>query len=552
MHAEHLARSADARTIGEPARRSRHAARSPLLALQSAVGNAVVVQMLRSAGHPGALERDEGAKAGATVQDVLRTAGSPLDEGTRTDMETRLRADFSDVRVHTDSPARESAAQIGARAYTSGNHVVLGEDGGDEHTLLHELGHVIQQRSGRVAGTDRGDGLAVSDPDDRFEREAEANARRVLAGAEPLIREPARSTTATAQEAAVQRYVVVRPGEADYPTLGSRDEEGRERAPGADFFPSQERVGDRYVSADGEPNIRYNGAVPLRISAKRDLAVEDVRYEAKAFFATDKRIGEANERLNGIVGFQRAGSGNHLILRRTRRMLKIKDRTEELTLWQVEPVVTREAGVQRGLDVRLAQRCNEIAEAVTSRRGLEHEGEGRYLAAVNEILGELTSIKASRRQAELERTRNAAIGKLPKPVEAQAYVDHVAGLLQQALRLRENEPEKFVGAARKFGLNRFTPPPKIGDVLMLKAVRGDGRSGAVDFHVAPVIATSGGDHITMENFARHQGGETLSSGDPQWYFQMYGTEQGRQTWHEQWGWENRFRDRLVLSIVLSA
>ncbi|MFJ4436054.1 DUF4157 domain-containing protein [Streptomyces sp. NPDC088923] len=157
-------------------------------------GNAAVVQSLRAAGHPWvqrAAEEDEhrhapGCGHGPAVQrsavhDVLRGAGRPLDAGVRTDMEARLGADFSDVRLHDDAPARASAAEVGARAYTSGSHVVLGDGGGDRHTLAHELTHVIQQRTGPVAGTDNGAGLKVSDPSDRFEREAEANAVRALA-----------------------------------------------------------------------------------------------------------------------------------------------------------------------------------------------------------------------------------------------------------------------------------------------------------------------------------------------------------------------------------
>ncbi|GAA2734367.1 hypothetical protein GCM10010360_25490 [Streptomyces nogalater] len=97
-------------------------------------------------------------------------------------METRLGADFSDVRVHMDAAAQASAADIGARAYTSGSHVVIGAAGGDKHTLAHELTHVIQQRQGPVAGTDNGDGLSVSDPGDHFEQQAEANARRAMSG----------------------------------------------------------------------------------------------------------------------------------------------------------------------------------------------------------------------------------------------------------------------------------------------------------------------------------------------------------------------------------
>ncbi|WP_280670603.1 MULTISPECIES: DUF4157 domain-containing protein [unclassified Kitasatospora] len=114
------------------------------------------------------------------MHDVLRSGGRPLDSATRTDMESRLGADFADVRLHTDTAARASAAEVGARAYTSGSHVVIGEGGGDSHTLAHELTHVIQQRAGSVAGTDNGAGLRVSDPSDRFEREAESNARRVM------------------------------------------------------------------------------------------------------------------------------------------------------------------------------------------------------------------------------------------------------------------------------------------------------------------------------------------------------------------------------------
>ncbi|MFJ9461090.1 DUF4157 domain-containing protein [Kitasatospora sp. NPDC101447] len=151
------------------------------LALQRTIGNAAVtrlVQQRRATG--GSADQDELPLQRSLVHQVLRTAGRPLDGSTRRDMESRLGADFSDVRLHTGSTADASAAEIGARAFTSGNHVVLGAGGGDRHTLAHELTHVIQQRRGPVAGTDRGDGLRVSDPSDRYEREAEANAVRAL------------------------------------------------------------------------------------------------------------------------------------------------------------------------------------------------------------------------------------------------------------------------------------------------------------------------------------------------------------------------------------
>lgn len=177
MRARETARPADgeragrvpARGAASPSSAEGSMSAQDIRALQRSAGNAAVVR---------AVQR-------SSVHDVLRGGGRPLDTGTRTDMEARLGADFSDVRVHDDSAAKASAAEVGARAYTSGNHVVIGDGGADRHTLAHELTHVIQQRQGPVAGTDNGSGLKVSDPSDRFEREAEANAHRVLSGPAP-------------------------------------------------------------------------------------------------------------------------------------------------------------------------------------------------------------------------------------------------------------------------------------------------------------------------------------------------------------------------------
>lgn len=137
-------------------------------------------------GHAGQAEEQR-----SPVHDVISSGGSPLDTDTRTDMESRMGADFSDVRVHHDSAAHESAKGVGAHAYTVGNNVVFQRDAYDpgspqgRTTLAHELTHVIQQRNGPVEGTEAPGGIRVSDPSDRFEREAVANADRVLSDPAP-------------------------------------------------------------------------------------------------------------------------------------------------------------------------------------------------------------------------------------------------------------------------------------------------------------------------------------------------------------------------------
>jgi hypothetical protein len=163
-----------------------------LRAVQGGAGNSVAAAMIARRARPAAAPEETApgrhehrGPADTGVHQVLRSAGSPLPGPLRQDMEARFGTDFSDVRLHTGKAAADSARSVGARAYTSGSHVVIGDGGGDRHTLAHELTHVVQQRRGPVSGTDHGDGLRISDPSDRFEREAEANAHRVLSAPAP-------------------------------------------------------------------------------------------------------------------------------------------------------------------------------------------------------------------------------------------------------------------------------------------------------------------------------------------------------------------------------
>jgi uncharacterized protein DUF4157 len=162
--------------------------------LQKTAGNATVTA---------ALEEQEPS----LVRDVVGSGGgSPLDRDTRSFMESRLGADFSDVRVHTDGKATESARSVQAHAYTVGNDVVFQSDkyapesDSGQRMLAHELTHVVQQRSGPVAGTPAPGGIQVSHPSDSFEQAAETSAERVMSSATPSVE----SQTAAAP-AAVQR-----------------------------------------------------------------------------------------------------------------------------------------------------------------------------------------------------------------------------------------------------------------------------------------------------------------------------------------------------------
>lgn len=85
------------------------------------------------------------------VYRVLHSPGVPMDTATRRAMESYLRADLGDIRLHIDSQAAESAEAIHALAYAFGNHIVFGPglylpgEPTGKRILVHELTHALQQ-----------------------------------------------------------------------------------------------------------------------------------------------------------------------------------------------------------------------------------------------------------------------------------------------------------------------------------------------------------------------------------------------------------------------
>jgi hypothetical protein len=201
-----------------------HAVPALLDGRSDVLGAGAVTHLQRTAGNAAVAQRlaGEHEEERSPVHDVVgRGGGRPLDPGTRADMEARLGHDFSDVRVHDDARAHESAVAVNAHAYTVGSDVVFQRDRYDPGsqagrlTLAHELTHVVQQRSGPVDGTPSAGGVRVSDPGDRFEREAAANAERVLSSPAPVQALHAGHDHAGGPDGPVQRDVVQREGGED-------------------------------------------------------------------------------------------------------------------------------------------------------------------------------------------------------------------------------------------------------------------------------------------------------------------------------------------------
>jgi len=90
------------------------------------------------------------SQASPSIENRLASSkggGNPLPANVRSFMEPRFGADFSPVRVHTDSTAVQMNKELGAQAFTHGSNIYYGagkSPNADELTA-HELTHTIQQ-----------------------------------------------------------------------------------------------------------------------------------------------------------------------------------------------------------------------------------------------------------------------------------------------------------------------------------------------------------------------------------------------------------------------
>ncbi|MFP5246797.1 MAG: DUF4157 domain-containing protein [Thermoanaerobaculia bacterium] len=147
------------------------------------------------------------------VRSTFTRPGRPLDQTTRSEMETRFAHDFSRVRVHTDERAAGAARGLHASAFTYGNDI--GFDAGQydpqsargRELLAHELSHVVQQRAGVIPG-------------DMHERRADQAAQAVSHGAaaSPMLASYC-AVASTAAAPVVQR----RPAAVFPPALGTKN-----------------------------------------------------------------------------------------------------------------------------------------------------------------------------------------------------------------------------------------------------------------------------------------------------------------------------------------
>jgi Domain of unknown function (DUF4157) len=130
--------------------------------------------------------RELASIAPASVQEVLRSPGRPIERQTRSHFERSFDHEFGKVRIHHDAKAAESAAQVNAEAYAVGRDIVFGAGRYSPTTvsgralLAHELAHTIQQSNSSAT---RRSELQIAEPSSPLEAEAERAAEATRHGA---------------------------------------------------------------------------------------------------------------------------------------------------------------------------------------------------------------------------------------------------------------------------------------------------------------------------------------------------------------------------------
>jgi hypothetical protein len=159
--------------VHDPRRAKVERVDSPLLRLQRAVGNQAAATALRvgavdspaerqadlAAARFGGLQRTADpapAAPSAGLAGLLRRArggGRPVDDATRERLAPAVGGDLADVRLHTDETAARMSAELGARAFTSGQDVFFGageRQAGGDALLAHEAAHATQDAGADV------------------------------------------------------------------------------------------------------------------------------------------------------------------------------------------------------------------------------------------------------------------------------------------------------------------------------------------------------------------------------------------------------------------
>jgi Domain of unknown function (DUF4157) len=499
------------------------------------------------------------------IQSESLSIGLPLALKSGIEALSGISMDTVNVHYHSSQPAK-----LNALAYTWGRDIHLAP--GQEQHLPHEAWHVVQQAQGRVKPTlQLKGGVSVNDSQG-LEHEADVMGAKALAGRaagygsappegksrqdekEPLnaLTFPERGDRSTPSslrslssvEPVIQRYAVLGPNKIFGVQPQKRPWFGYPYAvaTGGSLVaqthnPAATGIHD-FLNAPGSNTAETAGAAngfSLRVSNDNQMAVEDsnlTHRQPKVFFATQQVVNASN------LALTKAGSAFSL-------QSDAGTTVKILTGWWSDVTLRKVTPVYNGGSADLApQNCNAIAAQITGQnpQGLASKG-GQLTEEISKQLAPRAAVEYSKANDKYKKEYQLELNEKQMSELQSQEADEMSGLTNEIAK--EYVANRNSRQIARLHANQYAAPD-VGQSYMISSLGfgqdlGGGRARLHDYetntdrdlgwgyHFGGVVARSGSDRITLENYAR--GDNRANTPDPRWYFQMYGIARG-QSFHE--------------------
>lgn len=308
------------------------------------------------------------------------------------------------------------------------------------------------------------------------------------------------------------------------------------------FVWQQKHNGTFLGNNDEEANLVNLSRVQLRVSDDWEMAIQDTdlsNEQPKVFYATDNVFLDSQTKLQEV-----------------KSKLKLVKGTKVLTLWdgssnkhQLTQLIPQsvQSPVEQPLMLRSKQYCNEMSEQVTGTWIMEMYPTSTYRLPVRDVFGRvewggLGQIAAL--VAELMGTSKGGQGERLADALDQVKPQIIQEIAVEYNRaLSSTNQEKLDDILKQLKINQYASP-EVGDAFVIGSVAAEDKQRRLTdlqtgnrfvpkwpYHFGGVVARSGSDRVTLENYARKDEGLGNPMSDPRWYFQMYGVKQG-QSFHE--------------------
>ncbi len=422
-----------------------------------------------------------------------------MPDGLKSGIESLSGVALDDVRVRYNSP---EPARYRALAYTRASEIHVAP--GEERHLPHEAWHVVQQKQGRVRPTGQIADAPIND-DRALETEADMMGACAASAPGPALGErgPGR----------------VGPGASGH--AGVREASHAMQCRG---------VIQRFVETTSGGN-KWRIADDFTMAVRQDSSVYGGRY----FYADSGLVSSSNSKLKAQKSALSLTGGGGPI------RVKSASKGIDNSLERVVPTNLSDAstGNDRASGMKWAEDCGVAANTVMHGSQFDTKGvfEGPSSVMKSSFMAKLAA-HVQRMTARQRTTATVTYGTVYEVYRGRNFFsphkmldDIMAAAAEKRADLAWTSYQALSSADKdlfdqEVGLNKYATPD-VGEAYSIVANKDENIDmGTWNFHWGGVVMKSGGDTVTMENFA--------GSGTDAWDFQMYGpASKAGQTFHEQ-------------------